>query len=127
MRLAVTCLVVVFLELLQTAVVSTQSPDLEALRVRVGAAVRRFVSEFRNVVTEEEYEQRFAVGTRRRRLKSDYLLVSYPGSQDVLMVFRDVREVDGKPVRDKDERITKLFCSRSTVRSAGPGIFTATG
>ncbi len=25
------------------------------------------------------------------------------------MVFRDVREVDGKPVGDKQERITKLF------------------
>jgi hypothetical protein len=88
---------------------SAQSPDIEALRQRVGTAVRRFITDFSNVVTEEEYEQRFAVGTRKRRLKSDFLLVAYPGRPQFVMVFRDVREVDGKAVGDKQERITKLF------------------
>jgi hypothetical protein len=35
--------------------------------------------------------------------------VAYPGRKELVMVFRDVREVDGKPVREKQDRITKLF------------------
>ena len=41
-------------------------------------------------------------------MRSDFLLVRYPGDSQ-WQVFRDVAEVDGKPVRDKEERLTKLF------------------
>ena len=100
MRLAVvTAIAVVVLELAGSTLVFTQSPDINELRRRVAAYARRFITEFSNVVIEEEYDQRFTVGSRRRRLKSDFLLVAYPGRNEVVMVFRDVREVDGKPVR----------------------------
>ena len=113
MRLVLTVAVLVVLESLGPALsgapLHAQSSDVAALRQRVGIAVRRFITDFSNVVTEEDYEQRFAVGSRKRRLKSDFLLVAYPGRPQFVMVFRDVREVDGKPVGDKQERITKLF------------------
>jgi hypothetical protein len=85
-----------------------QSPGTDELLRRIGAYTRRVVSAFNNVVAEERYEQRSA-GGRRHRLLSDFLLVAYPGSTDVFLTFRDVREVDGKPVRDQQERITQLF------------------
>jgi hypothetical protein len=109
MRLLLTALAVVVLELAGSTPVFTQSPDINELRRRVAVSARRFITEFSNLVTEEEYDQRFSVGSRRRRLTSDFLLVAFPGRKEVVMVFRDVREVDGKPVRDKQERITKLF------------------
>jgi hypothetical protein len=108
MRLAVIALAVV-IELTGSTTVHTQSPDMEALRQRVAAYARRFITEFSNVVTEEEYDQRFTISTRRRRLKSDFLLVAYPGKNELVMVFRDVREVDGKPVRGTEERIARMF------------------
>ena len=84
-----------------------QSPDIDELMRRVGTYVQRFVDTFSNVVADERYEQRLA--GRRRQLTSDFLLVAYPGRTDRLLTFRDVREVDGQPVTDQPDRITKLF------------------
>lgn len=109
MRLAVAACAVVALELAGATAVHTQSPAMDELRGRVAAYTRRFITQFSNVVTEEEYDQRFTVSSRRRRLKSDFLLVAYPGKNQLVMVFRDVREVDGKPVRDKEDRIVRMF------------------
>jgi hypothetical protein len=100
---------VVALELITAPAVSAQSPRLDELMRRVGAYVTRFVSGFSNVVAEEDYNQAFKSGPGRRRLKSDFLLVGYPGDATLVMTFRDVREVDGKTVADKEERITELF------------------
>ena len=109
MRLTVAAMAVVALDLAGATVVHTQSQDIDELRRRVGVYARRFITEFSNVVTEEQYEQRFANSARRRRLKSDFLLVAYPGKRELVMVFRDVREVDGKPIRDKEDRMTRMF------------------
>ena len=49
-----------------------------------------------------------------RELKSDFLLVPAPGA-DGLVEFRDVFEVDGKPVRDREDRLTRLFLQRSPI------------
>ena len=89
--------------------VQAQSVDINELRARVATSARRFITQFSDVVTEEEYDQHFAINKRKRHLKSDFLLVGYPGRKELVMVFRDVREVDGKPIRDKQDRITKLF------------------
>jgi hypothetical protein len=86
-----------------------QSPDTGELMRRVGAYTQRFVDTFTNVVAEERYDQRFVSNNRRRRLTSDFLLVAVPGSTNQFMTFRDVREVDGTPVADQQERITQLF------------------
>jgi hypothetical protein len=96
------------------------SPDLPTLMRKVGIYTNWFVNRFSNVVSEEDYEQRFSVATRRRQLKSDFMLVGYPGNTETLMTFRDIREVDGKPVGDQKDRITRLFLEpfESAVRRA---------
>lgn len=109
MRLVVAAAAVAVLQLAGLTEVHAQSSGIDELRRRVAAYARRFITQFSNVVTEEEYEQRFAISNRRRRLKSDFLLVAYPGKRELVMVFRDVREVDGKPVRGLEDRITKMF------------------
>jgi hypothetical protein len=109
MRTLLTLLAIVVIELYAGRTAHTQSVDLNELRARVAAHARRFITQFSDVVTEEEYDQRFTINKRKRHLKSDFMLVAYPGRKELVMVFRDVREVDGKPVRDKQDRITKLF------------------
>ena len=78
-------------------------------RERVAAYVQRFIDDLTNVVAEERYVQEFRRATDRRRLRSDFLLVKYPGEERRYQTFRDVLEVDGRPVRDQQARITQLF------------------
>ena len=75
--------------------------------------VAQFVDQFSNVVAEETLVQETTVPRRKRTMKSDYLLVRYPGDTQ-WQSFRDVAEVDGKPVRDQQERLTKLFLEPSS-------------
>jgi hypothetical protein len=74
---------------------------------RVGDWVHQFVNEFANVVAEEDY-----VPTSRSlgsRLRSDYLLVRYPGSIGNWQTFRDVVAVNGGSLKNQPERLAKLF------------------
>jgi formylglycine-generating enzyme required for sulfatase activity len=48
------------------------------------------------------------VRARHRDLRSDFLLAKSPDTT-ALMPFRDVLEVDGMPVRDREARLAKLF------------------
>jgi hypothetical protein len=58
-------------------------------------------------------------GSAHRELRSDVLLVKVDGV-DRWVQFRDVFEVDGKPLRDRDERLERLFLkpSRSSFAQA---------
>ena len=85
-----------------------QRPVLEDLLARGAAYVAQFVQTFSNVVAEERYQQRLIQERRDRTLGSDFLIVQVPGTV-VWQSFRDVFEVDGKPVRDRDDRLAKLF------------------
>jgi len=49
-------------------------------------------------------------------LRSDFLLVRLPGED--WLAFRDVFERDGKKVRDREERLAKLFLGGAGSRSA---------
>lgn len=110
MRVALTAVAVVMVELVAwTGVQDQESPDLATLMRKVGIYANWFVNRFSNVVSEEVYEQRFSGASRRRQLKSEFMLVGYPGNTQALMTFRDIREVDGKPVGDQNARITRLF------------------
>jgi hypothetical protein len=69
----------------------------------------RWIAAFSNVVAEERYVQETTNPSRRRVLRSDFLLVRFPGAER-WHAFRDVFEVDGKPVREADQdRVAKLF------------------
>lgn len=81
---------------------------VDELMARTAAYVSQFVNQFSNVVAEETLVQETTIPRRKRTMKSDFLLVRYPGDTQ-WQAFRDVAEVDGKPVRDKEERLTRLF------------------
>jgi hypothetical protein len=90
------------------ALAAQQRPMVEDLLARGQAYVAEFVKTFSNVVAEERYAQRLIQERRNRNLGSDFLIVQVPGTT-VWQSFRDVFEVDGKPVRDRDDRLQKLF------------------
>jgi hypothetical protein len=85
-----------------------QNTQVKDLLPRVGEYIRAFVAGFSNVVAEESYKQQIPSPRRKRELKSDLMLVKYPGA-DGWLIFRDTFEVDGKSVRSEPERLTKLF------------------
>ena len=103
---------------------------LESLLDRAGAYFLSFESRFSDVVTEERYVQealrpgsgldvavlsrrggvapQIPPSTDRRELVSDFLLVKLPNT-DEWLPFRDVFEVDSRRVRDREDRLSKLF------------------
>ena len=92
-------------------------PDLDRVLARMSAYVNQYVEDFSAVVAEEAYRQnvttlasvpRRSQGPNSRELRSDFLLVRLPGAEG-WTPFRDVFEVNGKPVRDRDDRLRKLF------------------
>ena len=103
------------------------SPALATVLDRAGAYVAEFQRRLSSIVAEERYVQDWKTlwtGTRRgatelgrRELRSDLLLVK-PGGAAAWMAFRDVFEVDGAPVRDRSERLLKLFVEPSSSTDA---------
>jgi hypothetical protein len=102
---------------------SAQQPPLGGVLARAGAYVVDFQRQLSGVVAEEQYVQdvRYPLSTgnrfnlrafTHRELKSDLLMVK-PVGGDRWMQFRDVFDVDGKPVRDRNERLMQLFVSPS--------------
>src|SRR4029078_11724559 len=109
---------------------------LDELLDRAAWYLDYFVDECENVVAEETYIQDSstmlpsfspmpggrggafppppspsdAARARHRDLRSDFLLVKSPATE-ALVPFRDVLEVDGVPVRDREARLAKLFLS----------------
>jgi hypothetical protein len=77
---------------------------------RAGRYVEEYERQLSAVVSEERQTQRVVKrdGTtgKSRELVSDVLLVRMG---DSTQAFRDVIAVDGKPVRDRQERLRKLF------------------
>ena len=98
---------------------AAQTTSLEEVLTRAGAYVEEFQRQLSGIVAEETYLQdvipvqgmntfgrpRFS---QRRRLRSDLLLLR-PDQSTTWVQFRDVFEVDGKAVRDREERLTALF------------------
>ncbi len=131
-------LVLVAVSVGSVAVVSGQQAErvsLDSLLNRAGWYLESFTDEFSNVVAEEIYTQdastplpafqptgrgsllaqNSAVDTvraRHRDLRSDFLMAKSPETS-ALIPFRDVLEVDGQPVRDREARLAKLFLGAS--------------
>lgn len=103
---------------------AAQEPaTIEALLARAGEYVNQLERNLSGIVAEEHYTQdvirllpsislRGSVTSQppnqHRDLKSDVLLVRPMGAERYIQ-FRDVFEVDGKPVRDRDDRLARLF------------------
>jgi formylglycine-generating enzyme required for sulfatase activity len=121
---------------LLAAVPQPEKVTLDALLVRSAWYLDYFIDQFENVVAEEDYVQdsSFFMPTispfggggrgggianpppsasdtaraRHRDLRSDFLLVKSPETE-ALIPFRDVIAVDGVSIRDREERLAKLF------------------
>lgn len=103
-----------------------QTPEVDAVLDKAAEYVSAYKRDFVGVVADETYRQEVRGGQagtdlrgfpidapgRKRDLKSDVLLVRAPDG-DHWMQFRDVFEVDGKPVRDRTDRLAKLFLQPS--------------
>jgi hypothetical protein len=99
--------------------------SVELLLGRAGWYVVEFIEKFSNVVSEETYLQDSSVPmqssmvlgrpgslARNRVLKSDFLLVSVNSARE-WVPFRDVFEIDGQPIRDREQRLARLFLKPS--------------
>ena len=92
-------------------------PTLDLVLSRTTAYVERFVEQLSTVVMEEDYRQSFFSGGRsnptRLRLVSEFLLLRL--EDDTAWVgFRDVFEVNGQRVRDRQDRLASLFMGNTT-------------
>ena len=90
-------------------------PTLTDVLARAGTYVAEFQRQLSGIVAEEQYVQmvRYPRGARsgsdnKRRLRSDLLLVR-AGSASEWFQFRDVFDVDGEAVRDRNDRLVNLF------------------
>ncbi len=97
--------------LLLPAIAAAQEPSLDTVLARAADYVAAFHQQLSGIVAEESYSQesrRPGLGAQRRRLTSDFLLV-LPPRADRYVEFRDVFAVDGRAIRDRDERLFRLF------------------
>ena len=104
--------------LLGTLGPAAQAPTLEEVLKRSADYVSEFRKQLSEIVAEETYRQeivntgRISGGsmgaTRTRTLRSDFLLVK-PSDADRHVELRDVFEVDGKAIRDRDARLEQLL------------------
>ena len=89
-------------------------PTLESVLARAAAYVADYQKRLAGIVAEEHYRQQVTNPTRTRsfrefrELRSDVLLVKL-ATEDRWLQFRDVFEVDRKPIRDRDQRLYRLF------------------
>ena len=105
-----------------------QEPTLDVVLARAAAYVARYQRSSAGSSPRRHYRQNVmstasgrddrARRTRAairegRELKSDLLLVKL-GDENFWMQFRDVFEVDRKPIRDRDQRLYKLFVEAKT-------------
>jgi hypothetical protein len=105
--------------------------DVSSAVARAGAYVEAFQRDFGLVVAEERYQQDIIPSTQalllrgrvselpvRSVMRSDFLLVRT--DQGSWMPFRDVFELNGTPVRDREDRLTALFLNnqRSAIDQA---------
>jgi hypothetical protein len=95
---------------------SAPAGDVVTVLMKASKYLAGYVKALSSVVSEERYDQ---LSTRKRdgtaegmtlsrTLLSDYLLVAVSGSNE-WMAFRDVYSVDGTAVRDRSDRLLKLF------------------
>jgi hypothetical protein len=91
---------------------AAQTPATDPVVATVSHYVEEFRKQFSALVCEERQTQKLIKPDERisktREIVSDLMFVKV-GSSWVPQVFRDVLSVDGKPVRNRDDRLRKLF------------------
>ena len=89
---------------------SPADPALATVLEKAGEYVVEYGDTFRDIVAEETYTQR--AGGRVQNSRSDLVYVSTPGAIP-WTCYRDVFEVNGQRVRDREARVEKLFLAES--------------
>ena len=108
---------------LLTVPAGAQTVRLGEVVARLDNYLRGYEERLANVVAEEEYWQWVDQGplTRRsrtsRRLRSDFAL-TLTSERNRWVGYRDTFEVDGLPVRDRDERLQRLLSSGAVGQAA---------
>jgi hypothetical protein len=86
-------------------------PDLPDLLERASDYVAQYEPRLGALVAREDYVQRVeGSGTATTRLSADVLLVRLD-DKGAWLAFRNVHEVNGTPVPDRDERLARIFSS----------------
>jgi hypothetical protein len=89
----------------------------ETLRL-AGEYVQQYERAIQGLVVQEDYQQVVvsnragATSAGSRKLRSDLLV--FNGGRFGWIAFRDVFAVDGRPVRDREERLSRLFAQAVT-------------
>jgi VWFA-related protein len=85
---------------------SGKDAELPVALARLFDYVRAYESQYSALVAEEDFRQ--VAGQKSVQMRSDFLLVQQE-SAGGWVSFRDVFEVNGAPVRDREDRLKKLF------------------
>lgn len=92
-----------------------QGPTLVEVLKNAADYLAEFQRQLSGLVAEETYVQEVDLEGKpnpfrvaERRLRSDLLLIK-PAGADRFVEFRDVFEVDGKPVREREDRLARLL------------------
>ena len=96
---------------------AAQTPSLDTVLSRLHDYLDRYEETLAAVVAEERYAQEvydFRLGSpeRSRVLLSDYSPARAPGGH-AWTGFRDTFEIDGRPVRDREDRLVALLAEGS--------------
>ena len=95
----------------QTREVAPVPEELRSLLALAGRYVVDYERAFSHVFAEESYLQEYVDPTGKRTVRNsraDVVFVSLPGAVP-WTVFRDVIEIDGSPVGDREARMKRLF------------------
>ena len=97
---------------MSTVVFSRKAPTLADVLAQAAKYIAEYELAFSAVVSEERYQQTLLGviargGRESRTLRSDVLLVL--GKETGWVTFRDVYEVDGRAVRDRQDRLANLI------------------
>jgi hypothetical protein len=109
---------------LLTVPVGAQAVRLSEVVARLDGYLQGYGDRLANVVAEETYRQWVEQGSTNRRsttsriLRSDFALTR-TSERDRWVGYRDTFEVDGAPVRDREERLERLLASGDVRQAAG--------
>jgi hypothetical protein len=97
----------------QQAEAPMTNAQLTALLEQVGANSERYTKTFKDLTAEEQrHFELFASDgklDKQHRLVTDLIVYQSQRNTNRVVEFRNIREVDGAPVKDQTERLEKLF------------------
>jgi hypothetical protein len=105
--------------------VSAQQPSLDQVVSRLGEYVKDYEHRLALVVAEERYRQSLDIASdsglvisrQASVLRSDYALTR-AADKEAWVGYRDTFEVDGRPVRDRDDRLQRTLTGQTPAGGA---------